>query len=75
MVALPESALAENSRLIMTYGLCGFANFGSLGIMLGGLITIAPNRRKEIARLGFKSIIAGTLSACMTGAVAGIVLH
>ena len=75
MAALPVGSLSENSRLIMTYGLCGFANFGSLGIMLGGLVTIAPNRRKEIAGLGLKSILAGILSTCMTGAVAGLVLH
>ena len=73
LVALPEGTLSERSRLIMTYGLCGFANFGSLGIMIGGLATIAPERRAEIVGLGFRSIVAGTLAACMTGAVVGLV--
>jgi CNT family concentrative nucleoside transporter len=72
LAALPADALTERSRLIMTYGLCGFANFGSLGIMIGGLGGIAPERRGEIAALGMKSIVAGTLAACMTGAVVGL---
>ena len=57
---------------IMTYALCGFANLGSLGIMIGGMGTMVPERRSEIVGLGFKSIIAGTLATCMTGAVVGI---
>jgi CNT family concentrative nucleoside transporter len=56
----------------MTYGLCGFANFGSLGIMIGGLGTMVPERRAEIVSLGMKSIVAGTLATCMTGAVVGV---
>ena len=72
LAGLPEETLTERSRLIMTYGLCGFANFGSLGIMIGGLGTIAPERRGEIVALGMKSIVAGTLAACMTGAVVGM---
>jgi CNT family concentrative nucleoside transporter len=72
---MPESTLGSNSRLILTYGLCGFANFGSLGIMIGGLVTISPDRRVEIATLGLKCIVAGTLSTCMTGAVAGLILR
>jgi concentrative nucleoside transporter, CNT family len=74
MANLPDTALSAHSRLILIYGLCGFANFGSLGIMIGGLVTIAPNRRGEIVELGFKCIVAGTLSTCMTGAVAGLIL-
>ncbi len=64
--------LSERSRLIMTYALCGFANFGSLGILIGGLATIAPDRRGEIAALGLKSIVAGTMATLMTGAVVGV---
>lgn len=64
--------LSQRSRLIMIYALCGFANFGSLGIMIGGLGTLVPQRRTEIAELGVKSIIAGTLATCMTGAVVGV---
>jgi len=69
---LPAEALGGRSRLIMTYALCGFANFGSLGIMIGGLATMAPERRAEIVGLGLKSLLAGTLATCMTGAVVGI---
>jgi CNT family concentrative nucleoside transporter len=68
----PTDALSDRSRLIMTYALCGFANFGSLGIMIGGLATMAPERRGEIVQLGPKSLLAGTLATCMTGAVIGL---
>lgn len=71
---LPPEALSERSRLIMLYALCGFANFGSLGIMIGGLASIAPERRSEIVALGMKSILAGTLATLMTGAIAGLLL-
>ncbi len=74
MAALPEGTLSERSLLIMTYALCGFANLGSLGIMLGGMCAMAPDRREEIVGLGMKSIVAGTLATCMTGAVVGIVM-
>ncbi|MDP2644159.1 MAG: nucleoside transporter C-terminal domain-containing protein [Desulfobacterales bacterium] len=69
---LPAEALSPRARLIMTYALCGFANFGSLGIMIGGLGIMAPERRSEIVQLGIKSIVAGTLATLMTGAVAGL---
>ena len=69
---LPDGALSLRSRLLMTYALCGFANFGSLGILIGGLATMAPERRDEIVGLGMKSIVAGTLATCMTGAVVGM---
>jgi len=72
LAAMPAGQLDERSRLIMTYALCGFANFGSLGIMIGGLATMVPERREEIIRLGMKSIVAGTLATCMTGAVMGV---
>ncbi|MES9945836.1 MAG: nucleoside transporter C-terminal domain-containing protein [Candidatus Thiodiazotropha sp.] len=71
---LPEGSLSERSRLILTYALCGFANFGSLGIMLGGLGSMVPERRSEIVSLGMKSIVAGTLATLLTGTVAGLVL-
>lgn len=73
MSKLPAGQLSERSQLIMTYAMCGFANLGSLGIMIGGLGTMAPERRNEIVSLGFKSILAGTLATCMTGAVVGII--
>ncbi len=72
MSQLPEGALSEKSSLIMTYALCGFANFGSAGILLGGLTAIVPERRGELAQLGLKSILAGTMATCMTGAIAGL---
>jgi CNT family concentrative nucleoside transporter len=72
MKALPENALSDHSRLIMVYALCGFANFGSLGIMLGGLASMVPERRREIAELGLKTIVSGTIATLMTGAVVGI---
>jgi CNT family concentrative nucleoside transporter len=69
---LPEDALSLRSRLLMTYALCGFANFGSLGILIGGMATMVPERRDEIVGLGMKSIVAGTLATCMTGALVGV---
>ena len=71
---LPDDALRHKSRIIMTYALCGFANPGSLGIMIGGLGTMATERKQEIVALGFRSIIAGTLATCMTGAVVGLII-
>ena len=65
--------LAARTRLIMSYAVCGFANLGSLGIMIGGLATIVPERRAEIAGLGMRAILAGTLATLSTAAVVGIV--
>jgi CNT family concentrative nucleoside transporter len=73
MSSLAPGILSEKSLVIMSYALCGFANPGSLGIMIGGMGVIAPERRNEIISLGLRSVIAGTISTCMTGAVAGIV--
>jgi len=68
------SDLSERSRTLMTYALCGFANLGSLGIMIGGLGTMCPGRRAEIVALGIKSIAAGTLATCLTAASVALVL-
>jgi len=73
MSRLAEGSLSPRSVLILTYAMCGFANPGSLGIMIGGMGTMAPERRDEIVALGFRSIIAGTLATSMTGAVVGII--
>ncbi len=73
LAATPVEQLGARSRLIMVYALCGFANFGSLGIMIGGLGAMAPERRQEIISLGMKSIIAGVIATCMTGAVVGVI--
>ena len=69
---LAPDALDPRSRLIMLYAMCGFANFGSLGIMIGGLGTMAPERREEINSLGLKSIVSGTLTTCLMGAIVGV---
>ena len=69
---LDMDALDSRSRLIMLYAMCGFANFGSLGIMVGGLGTMAPQRRDEINSLGLKSIVSGTLTTCLMGAIVGV---
>jgi CNT family concentrative nucleoside transporter len=69
---LPTAALSERSRLIMLYALCGFANFASLGIMIAGLTTMAPERRDDILSLGLKSILSGTLATCLIGAIVGV---
>ena len=74
MANMAKDQLSSKSTLIMTYALCGFANPGSLGIMIGGLGTMAPTRRTEIVSLGFRSILAGTLATCMTGTIVGIIL-
>ncbi len=72
LAKLPAEALDPRSRLIMTYALSSFANFGSLGILIGGLGSLAPERRDEVVSLGMKALVAGTLATCMTGAVIGI---
>jgi CNT family concentrative nucleoside transporter len=69
---LPPDALDPRSRLIMLYAMCGFANFGSLGIMIGGLVTMAPERRDDVISLGGKSIVSGTLTTCLIGALVGV---
>jgi CNT family concentrative nucleoside transporter len=71
---LTPGTLSERSVLIMTYALCGMANFGSVGIMIGGFSALMPARRREVAGLGLKSIVAGTLATCCTGAVVGIII-
>lgn len=73
LAALPQGALSERTRLIVIYSLCGFANFGSLGIVIGGLTGLAPDRRQDILDLAPKALIAGTLATLMTGAVIGLI--
>ena len=72
LAKLPPEVLSPRSKLLMTYALCGFANFGSLGILIGGMGAMVPERRGEIVELGMKSILAGTIATCMTAAVAGL---
>ena len=74
MSQLAPEALSPKSLVVMSYALCGFANPGSLGIMIGGMGAMAPQRRQEIVALGLRSLLSGTLAACMTGAVAALLL-
>jgi concentrative nucleoside transporter, CNT family len=57
----------------MLYAMCGFANFGSLGIMIAGLSTMCPQKRDEVISLGLKSIVSGTLTTCLLGAIVGVI--
>ena len=68
----PDGALSPHSRVIMTFALCGFANFGSLGILVGGLAQMMPGRRAEVVQLGTRSLVSGTIATCLSGAVAGV---
>ena len=70
---LPPNALSAHSRLIMTYAMCGFANFGSLGIIIGGMGAMVPERKAEIVALGLRSILSGTIATCMSGAIVGMI--
>jgi CNT family concentrative nucleoside transporter len=72
LAGLPADALSPKSRLMVTYALCGFANLGSLGIMIGGLGAMVPERRGEIIALAAKSIVSGTIATCLSGAVVGL---
>ncbi len=74
MSKLPAGSLSPRSRIIMTYALCGFANLGSLGILIGGMSAMAPARRGEIVSMGFKSILCGTMATCMVGAIVGLLI-
>jgi CNT family concentrative nucleoside transporter len=64
--------LGERSRLILTYALCGFTNFGSVGIMLGGMVAMCPERRADIVKLGLPALVSASIACCMTGAVVGV---
>lgn len=65
-------ALGAKTQAIITFALCGFANLSSIAILIGGLGTMAPNRRKDVARLGIKAVIAGSLSNLMSATIAGL---
>ena len=73
LAALAPGELSDSTRLILTYALCGFANFGSLGIMLGGLSTLVPERRSELLSIGPKTLISGMIVTCNTGAIVGLI--
>ncbi|HLQ43116.1 MAG TPA: NupC/NupG family nucleoside CNT transporter [Planctomycetaceae bacterium] len=67
-------ALTQRSRVLLTYALCGFANFGSIGIQIGGIGALAPDRRSDLARLGLRAMLGGTIACFMTACVAGVLL-
>ena len=69
---MPAAALDPHARLIMVYAMCGFANFGSVGILIGGLGAMMPERRREVVELGLRSLVSGTITTCLSGAVAGL---
>jgi CNT family concentrative nucleoside transporter len=73
LAAVPPTDLSPHSRMILTYALCGFANFGSLGIALGGVGALVPERRVELLQLAPKALISGTIVNCITGAIVGLV--
>jgi len=73
MAALPPDALSAHTRLILTYAMCSFANFGSMGILIAGLGTLCPERRGEITAMSMRALIAGVLASLMTGTVVGII--
>ena len=64
--------IQKRTIVILTYALCGFSNFSSIGIQIGGIGSIAPNQRSTLARLGLRSLIGGTLACLMTATIAGI---
>lgn len=72
---LPAAELSPRSKLIVTYALCGFANLGSLGIVVGGFSQLLPERKKEVASLAFKSLLAGNLATLMTAALISLVIR
>ena len=74
MMADPTVQLQDRSIIIATYALCGFANFGSIGIQLGGIGGLAPSRRGDLAKIAFRAMLGGTLAAFMTATIAGILV-
>ncbi|HTT01480.1 MAG TPA: nucleoside transporter C-terminal domain-containing protein [Steroidobacteraceae bacterium] len=74
LAALQPSLLSERGRLLTTYALCGFANFGSVAILVAGLATMAPTRRAEISKLGLRALVGGMIANCSTAAVVGMLV-
>ena len=64
--------MTERTQIILSFALCGFANFGTVAIAIGGIGSLIPNRRKEIATLGMKALVAGVLSNLMAATIAGL---
>jgi CNT family concentrative nucleoside transporter len=64
--------ISDRTRTILTYALCGFSNFGAIGIQLGGIGPLAPERKGDLAQLGLRAMLGGMLAACMTACIAGM---
>ena len=71
LAEVPEGEMSQRTRMITAHAVCGFANFGSIGILIGGLTIIEPNRRTTFLELAWKTLIAGTLATCLSGAIVG----
>ena len=71
---IANGEISNRTAIIASYALCGFANFGSIGIQIGGLSSIAPNRRKDLATLAFKAMIGGALASWITACIAGLLI-
>lgn len=70
---MAEKSLGARSEMIATYALCGFANFSSIGIQIGGIGPLAPNKKHQLARLGLRALLGGSLATCLTATIAGII--
>jgi CNT family concentrative nucleoside transporter len=68
------SQISPRTEVLLTYALCGFANFGSIGVQLGGIGAVAPSRQTDLARLGLRAMLGGTLACFMTACVAGVLI-
>ncbi|MEK7738153.1 MAG: nucleoside transporter C-terminal domain-containing protein, partial [Pseudomonadota bacterium] len=68
-------AISEHSRLVLTYALCGFANFSSIAIQIGGIGSLVPERRSDLARFGLRAVLGGSVATLMTATIAGVLLH
>jgi CNT family concentrative nucleoside transporter len=69
-----DSAISERARIIATYALCGFSNIGSIGIQIGGIAAIAPNRQADLAQMGIRAMVGGAIACFMTACIAGMLL-
>jgi len=69
-----EGVISEKAMIISTYALCGFANFSSIGIQMGGIAAVAPERRTDLAQLGLKAMLGGAIASWLTATIAGMLL-
>ena len=71
---ISDSILSERGMIISTYALCGFANFSSIGIQLGGISALAPERKSDLARIGLRAMFGGAIASWLTATIAGILI-